>query len=353
MSAAATAPAALVEHVSKEYLSLPRLIFGRRAGRPPSVALRDVSFSVARGETLGLLGPNGAGKTTLLKILATLIAPTTGTVRLDGVDVAARPRAARQRVGLVTCDERSFYWRLTGMQNLHFFASLYGLSRREADERIGPLLETLGLTAAAGRPYQGYSSGMKQKLAIARGLLARPRVVLYDEPTRSLDPVSAHNIRAWIVEARGRTPWQTHILATNQLSEAEQLCDRVLIVNRGTILAQGTIEDLRRQWRDSDSEIHHIRYRRGSPLLHLAPDSAAGLLEPPEHEPIERDGAADEHVLRVRARRGSPALSMVLGQLLAQGGTILRCETTDLTLDDIFRAVVREAPEERRMECAV
>ena len=329
-----------VDGVCKQYLSISRLVLGERFGRPPSTALRDISFQVNRGETLGLLGPNGAGKTTLLKILATLIAPTEGTVQIDGTDVVAQPREARRRVGLVSCDERSFYWRLTGRQNLRFFAALYQLPKSEVAERIDRLLATLGLTTAADALYQGYSSGMKQKLAIARGLLPRPSLVLYDEPTRSLDPVSAHNIRSWIIEERRRSTHQTHILATNQLSEAEQLCDRLLIVSRGRIVAQGTVEELRRQWGDTDSEIHSVTYRLPVAIPDIAADPAVGLAE--ILTPAQEDAPGD-HVLRFRALRGSPALSVILGRILRQGGTILRCDTSEATLDDIFRAVVHEA----------
>src|SRR5713101_7465627 len=221
-------PALLVEHVSKSYVpwSLSRFLVSRPS---KGNALTDVSFTLKHGETVGLLGPNGAGKTTLLKIIATLLAPTSGRILIQGEDPAADVMRVRRSMGLVTCDERSFYWRLNGRQNLAFFATLYGVPARQASERVEMLLEATGLKEAAGRPFHSYSSGMKQKLAIARGLLANPGIILYDEPTRSLDPLSTQNIRNWLAKHRDTLPLTAHLIATNQLAEAEQLCDRVLI----------------------------------------------------------------------------------------------------------------------------
>ena len=327
--------ALVAETLSKRYGSISP--FGRTADGSGGVeALRDVSFSVREGETLGLLGPNGAGKTTLLKIITTLIYPSAGQVRLHGIDVTREPARARRMMGLVTCDERSFYGRLSGRQNLGFFGALYGLTGPQARERGDELLGTLGLTAAADQPYQSYSSGMKQKLAIARGLLGDARVVFYDEPTRSLDPVSAQSIRRWIHERRRTSPRQTHVIATNQLSEAEQLCDRVLILSRGRILTQGTVSEIRERYRArADHEIHRVTYR--GPRLNdsLTPDPTAGLLEIRSDEESELGG-----VLRVCTVRDSGGLSRVLEAILRAGGTVLRCEAAGISFDEVFCALV-------------
>ena len=148
------------------------------------MALERVSFAIEEGETVALLGPNGAGKTTLLKIIATLLYVSSGRVLIHGHDVTGDPLRARRLIGLVTSDERSFYWRLTGRQNLAFFAALYRLPARTLADRVADLLDVTGLTEAADRSFHTYSSGMKQRLAIARGFLADPRIVMYDEPTR-------------------------------------------------------------------------------------------------------------------------------------------------------------------------
>ena len=245
-----------VENVSKVYSA--RGWLRRKSLGGGQAALRDVSFTVREGEMVGLLGPNGAGKTSLLKSIATLLRVSSGRILVQGCNVDANPIAARRLMGLVTCDERSFYWRLSGRQNLRFFAALYGVEERTAEARIAELLERLGLAAAADAPYQSYSTGMRQKLAVGRGLLSSPRLVLYDEPTRSLDPLSAQNIRQWIRESRKASPTTTHLIATNQLHEAEQLCDRVLILNQGMLIAEGTTTEIRQRVQSRGRLVHRI-----------------------------------------------------------------------------------------------
>jgi ABC-2 type transport system ATP-binding protein len=327
-----------VENIAKTYFRSS--LFGFRKNlRDSHAALRDVSFSIRPGETLGLLGPNGAGKTTLVKIITTLLYPSSGQVLLDGQDVFKNSRFHRSKMGLVTCDERSFYWRLTGWRNLRFFAALYGLPRQASEQRIGELLETLGLLEAAHRPYQEYSTGMRQKMAIARGLLGQPRLVLYDEPTRSLDPLSALNIRTYIRDQRARNPWQSHLIATNQLNEAEFLCDRVVIIGKGRLLAYGTIDEVKQMWRDSDYEAHLItwRARDGAGLPVAAPDD--GLLSV-EHRP---GGRQDQFVSRIQVRRDSPGLSHALQLVLAAGGEVLRCEPQEADFAEVFCSLVQAA----------
>jgi len=327
--------ALVIERVSKEYgRSLP---LARNAGGPAAgaAALTDVSFSVGRGEMIGLLGANGAGKTTLLKIITTLLYPTSGRVLIDGMDVSASPNQVRRKIGLVTCDERSFYWRLTGRQNLSFFGALYGLTREQVQERGESLLEMLGLAAAANERYQGYSSGMKQKLAIARGLLADPAIVFYDEPTRSLDPLSAQNVREWIRSMRASSPGQTHVIATNQLSEAEQLCDRVVILARGRLIAQGTIREIREAYHAQDHELHCVTYRGAALNGAIAVDPDAGLLEVADSE-----ADASVRTLRLRTVRGSDALSSALQRLLGSGRIVVRCDTDEASFDEIFCSLV-------------
>lgn len=321
-----------VEQVSKSY---PQHTFWRH-GRPVRPALRDVTFQVAEGEMLGLLGPNGAGKTTLLKIIATLLYPSTGRVLAYGCDVFKDPRAVRGMMGLVTSDERSFYWRLTGRQNLAFFAALYGIFGRQANERVDTLLTILGLSEAAGRPFHTYSSGMKQKLAIARGLLSEPRIVLYDEPTRSLDPLSATRIRQWILDARKQFQNQVHVIATNQLAEAEQLCDRVLIFNRGSMIACGSISEVRERWRRRDYTVHNLVYRGSGLNGRFRPDANLGLFE------ISEEEIGANRKLRLRVAKSSNALSLVLAALLHSGATVIQCETEQVPFDEVFCSLVLE-----------
>jgi ABC-2 type transport system ATP-binding protein len=327
-------PALLVEQVSKSYI--PWRLFRSFVTRPPKGnALTDVSFELKHGETVGLLGPNGAGKTTLLKIIATLLAPTAGRILVQGQDPAKDVMRVRRSMGLVTCDERSFYWRLNGRQNLTFFATLYGVPAREADERVEMLLAATGLEEAATHPFHSYSSGMKQKLAIARGLLANPGIILYDEPTRSLDPLSTQNIRNWLAKHRNTLPRTAHLIATNQLAEAEQLCDRVLILNRGVVIAAGSIPEIHEAWRRRGYAVHRVTCRRFPWNGQLRPLPEEGLLD------ISQVGTDVERTtLRLRTVEGSDALSHMLARILHSGGSVLRCETEQVPFDEVFCALV-------------
>lgn len=194
--------------------------------------IEDISFEVARGEVFGLLGPNGAGKTTTLRVLAGLYAPDAGRATVVGFELTGRatsPAGLRRRVGLLT-EQPGFYDRLPTAYNLVHFGRLYGLARREAEQRTAELLARFDLTAAAEQPFATLSRGMKQKLAIARAILHRPELVLLDEPTVGLDPEATREVRAIIAElaAEGRTI----VLCTHQLSEVERLCSRAAVLAR-------------------------------------------------------------------------------------------------------------------------
>lgn len=212
----------------------------------PRPAVNEVSLAVGQGELFGLLGPNGAGKTTLIKLLATLIVPTRGTARVDGFDLR-QEAAVRASLGLATSDERSFYWRLTGRQNLEFFAALQALPPRRLAGRVQTILELLDLAEIADTRFQTYSTGMRQRLAIARALLHEPRILFLDEPTKGLDPTATrqlhHLIRETLVNQQGITVF----LSTHLLEEAERLCDRVAVLHRGQVRGSGTIPELRRE----------------------------------------------------------------------------------------------------------
>jgi ABC-2 type transport system ATP-binding protein len=328
-------PPLVVANVSKRYPRGGLSPFRRHPKQ--QAALRHVSFAVQPGETLGLLGPNGAGKTTLLKLIATLLYPSEGHIYLYGVDVVDDPLRCRRQLGWVASDERSFYWRLSGQHNLTFFATLYGVPNREIDRRVRYLLEVTGLEHAADVPFHSYSSGMKQKLAIARGLLGNPSVILYDEPTRSLDPLSAQEIREWLIRNRSYTPATAHVVATNQLQEAEQLCDRVLILSQGTVIAYGTIDEIRRQLH-GETMIHRIRARNAPAIrqgLPAAPE--VGLLDLTEERGV--DGIS---TVVLRTTSDSLALSLVLETIIGGGGTVLRCETQQVPFDDLFCSLVSQ-----------
>jgi ABC-2 type transport system ATP-binding protein len=197
-------------------------------------ALHDITLCVEPGEILGLVGPNGAGKTTLLRLLATLLPPSEGRARVAGADVVCGASTVRRLVGLASGEERGFYWRLSGWENLVFFAGLRGLAPRTARARALETLDLVNLLPMAHELVASYSTGMRQRLGIARALLGRPRVLLLDEPTRSLDPVASAGVQA-LVRNLARGERTTVLMATHSLDEAERICDRVAVLVQGTV----------------------------------------------------------------------------------------------------------------------
>jgi ABC-2 type transport system ATP-binding protein len=255
-----------IRNLSKTY-SVPfrRLrAFFRRPVKDPVEALRDVSFEVETGEIFGLIGRNGAGKTTLTKIVATLVQPTTGNVSVHGRDSVRDDEHVRRYIGLATAEERSFYWRLTSEQNLMFFARLHGLSDRVAKQRIEDVFAKLELDEVARRRFGEMSTGNKQRLAVARAMLASPPVLLLDEPTRSLDPLAAAGMRDLIRSLAEQDPPVTIFLTSHNLAEVETLCARVGIISRGRIRALDTPRNLRDL--TSESELVHITLADGEKI---------------------------------------------------------------------------------------
>jgi ABC-2 type transport system ATP-binding protein len=203
----------------------------------PSLALDSVDLEVAPGHVTALLGRNGAGKSTLIRIIATSVLPDGGAVRVNGVDAVADPKAARSHIGLVLGEERSYFWRLSGQQNLEFFAALHGLRRPAARRAAEAALGAVGLAEVAKRRADRYSTGMRSRLGIARALLGSPSVLLLDEPTRSLDPAAASEVRTLVrdlVERRGVSV----LLATHDLHEAAALANEVVVLLQGRVVAR-------------------------------------------------------------------------------------------------------------------
>ena len=220
-----------------------RKLIGRGGTTFP--ALDGVNLEVPKGGIFGLLGPNGAGKTTLIKILSTLVLPDSGKAYVEGVDVVKQPEAALKKLQTVLAGNEGFTLRLTGRKNLEFFAALYGIPAGVARTRIDELLEFMHLTDFADAMVQKYSTGMMRRLLVCRALLSNASVLLFDEPTASLDPISASEFRRLIREDLVERENKTVLLATHNLWEAEQLCDRIALLRRGKILATGTPDEMR------------------------------------------------------------------------------------------------------------
>jgi ABC-2 type transport system ATP-binding protein len=237
-------PAISIQNLSKTFPpSFPRLkkLFRMRV-EPAVEALKDISLELGEGEILGLIGRNGAGKTTLTKIIATLVQPTSGSVSVREFDTIRDEVKVRSLIGLATAEERSFYWRLTCEKNMMFFARLYGLRDKEARKRIAAIFERVGLKDLSRRRFSDLSTGNKQKLAVARALLPDPPILLLDEPTRSLDPLAAAEMRLLINSLEG----VSILLTSHNLSEIEELCDRVAVIAKGEIKVVDTPERLRK-----------------------------------------------------------------------------------------------------------
>ncbi len=286
-------------------------------------ALRGVDLAVPEGEIFALLGPNGAGKTTLLKIFSSLVLPDRGYALVAGHDTV-HENLVKRHLGLVTSDERSFYWRLSARQNLRFFARLYDVPGRQIDSRIDMLLARVDMTDEADRPFSGYSSGMKQRIAIARALLHDPPILLMDEPTSSLDPANARKLRRFILDELNGRDGKTVLLASHNLREVEMLAHRVGILVAGKMREVGTVDEVRR-W-----GVHQRRYQ-----LTLVVDTLpAGPFEVLERETVE---GRNRFLLALEA---STELPQLLDFLHASGIAVFGCDRVEPDLEDAFSRIV-------------
>ena len=207
-------------------------------------ALKNVSLEINAGEIFGLLGPNGAGKTTLIKCLTTLLLPSSGQAWLNGYELTKEDNAIRASVGCMLMGERSLYWKLTGRENLEFFGALYHLTPLARKQRAQQIIERLQVADIADRPVETYSSGQKMKLAFGKALINDAPLLILDEPTNTLDLPSARELRA-IVRELNQKHSKTIIYTTHIMAEAETLCNRVAIIDRGQVIALGTVSDLK------------------------------------------------------------------------------------------------------------
>lgn len=298
-------------------------------------ALRAVTLEVRRGELFGLLGPNGAGKTTLFKVLSALVVPDSGQVEVAGRDVVRDPAAGRRVLTPVIADERSLNWRLSGLDNLRLYAALYGVPRSERTPASRRLLEVVGLRDAAERLAGTYSSGMKQRLLIARALLSKPEVLLLDEPTRSLDPVSARDLRRFLREEIVGRQGCTVLLATHDPDEALDLCDRLGVLHRGRLVAQGTARELA-------ALAGEHRYRVVVAAEDAAPcrELLRARLGREFHEaPGESPGAWRQ--LSGEIPGGPPVTAELLSALSAAGIRVAELARVPLALADLIERIVR------------
>jgi len=319
-----------VEHLGRVYKL-------RGKDKKTLVALEDVSLQVPRGELFGLLGPNGAGKTTLIKILTTLLAPSTGSARVAGFDVRQDAQLVRPRINMVSGGEASGYGLLTVRENLWMFAQFYGLGSAAANRRIVELLDIVKMGDRLHTKSSQLSTGLRQKMNIVRGFLTDPEVLFLDEPTLGLDVGASRDVRAfvrrWVDEDRTRTV----LLTTHYMVEADELCDRVAIINGGRVLACDTPAALKR--RLQREPIFHVET---TPL----DGAAAGLFEaiPGVRKATHHEGDGRSTVELIL--REEQAISAVVAAMERQQIGLLNLTKREPTLEDVFVDLVGRSMED-------
>ena len=300
------------------------------------VAVDQVSFTAKKGEVLALVGPNGAGKTTLIKMLCTLLWPTSGSVTINGYDLMREEEKVRTLIGFVSGEERSFFWRLTGRENLKFFVSLHGVTGSNADKKVDEVLDTVELSEAANNMFYSYSSGMKQKLAIARALLSKPWILLLDELTKSLDAVTSRNL--WRrLRKMAKDTGLTIVFASHQLAEVEKVCDCILVMKQGKNRFFGTMDQFERavtkgkRYALQLSGIPHEVIRH-----HLL--SYSGLTN------ISIDTKKQENLVSVEftSSNGDSILTGVIRNVLNTGAEIHSCHKKETSLEDLYFQQIQE-----------
>lgn len=291
----------------------------------PVTALSDVSLEIGEGEIFGLIGRNGAGKTTLTKIIATLIQPTSGKVFVNGFDSVNDEVKVRSLIGLATAEERSFYWRLSCRRNLIFFARLYGMNDKTANRKIGEVFERLNLTDLADRRFSELSTGNKQKLAVARALLPNPPVLLLDEPTRSLDPLAAADLRQLILSLDN----VSILLTSHNLAEIEELCARVAIISKGEIRAVDSPENLRKLNKPKQNVVIYFKDIDENKIRQLMPEFL-----------MDFSISNDMNLLKLKFERNGndSLLSETISHFNNKGLKVFDVETEKSTLLDVLES---------------
>jgi ABC-2 type transport system ATP-binding protein len=298
-----------------------------RQKKHPVTAVDDISFEISRGELFGMVGPNGAGKTTTVKMLATLLLPTSGTAEIFGLDIQRDTTRIRPRIGFTFGGNRGLYGRLSALDNLRYFAELYKLDPGTIEKRIKELLEIVGLTGRERDRVETFSSGMQQRLHLARAMLHDPDLIFLDEPTVGIDPVGSREIRQLVKELvrRGKTV----LLTTHYMYEAEELCNRIAVVNHGRIVALDTPERLKTRASGDSVIVIHSRTENGAlqaELAHLKDDYV-------------HLGNSDE-TISLQTKKPARILNALAALLERQ--VISNIEVRNATLEDVYVQIIQE-----------
>jgi len=331
------APAVEVAGLTKVFEKGRRTIWQRLRREPDKrekfVAVNAIDLRVERGEIFGVLGPNGAGKTTTLRMLATLLEPTSGDVRVLGLDVKTHPREIRANLGAMLSGERSLYWKLTARENLEYFAALYHVPPKETKPRIDAALVAVKLADRADDYVERYSTGMRQRLALARALLPDPPLVILDEPTVGLDPQAARDLRDRVRELKRQG--RTVLLTTHYMEEADQLCDRIAIIDHGEIVALDTPAALKRRIRAEEVVTLEIGMAgEDAPMLARLANTAV-IARSERH-----NGTLAVTAHCASARDFVPA---AFDAARSEGATIQHVEVVPVSLEDVFISLTGRA----------
>ncbi len=302
----------------------------------PVVALQGVDLAVEPGEFFGLLGPNGAGKTTLIKILTTLLLPSSGSAHIFGFDVERQTKQIRRIMNMVAGGEQSGYGILTVREQLWMFSQFYGLPSKDGWRRVDELVEAVGLGEQREQRVSTLSTGQRQKMNFARGLLNDPWIFFLDEPTLGLDVSAARSVRELVLAWKAAVPGRTVLLTTHYMAEADELCDRIAIVDHGRILALGTPDELKKRvQRESVFRLELDRLDGGTAALRRLPGvlSAAAAA-------AQDDGRERQTVEVNLALEDDAALGGVVGALAGIGSHILALRKSEPSLEDVFVELV-------------
>lgn len=309
--------------------------FGRHEPKPTFTAVDGVSLQIERGEIFGLLGPNGAGKSTTIRMLCTLLEPTSGTARVDGFDIVKQANAVRRSLGTLLAGERSIYWKLTGRENLEYFAALNHIPPMVARKRVDELIERMELKERANELVEKYSTGMRQRVAISKALLARPPILLLDEPTLGLDPQAARNLRELILELK--RDGHTILLTTHYMEEADQLSDRIGIIDAGKIIALDTPDQLKK--RIDQNEIVRLEISGWYEEIGEQLRALTGVDNMSVHK-LEGDGLWE---INLQSANSRGILSGVVETVNHNGTRLLNMNIVRPTLEDVFISLTGKA----------